>query len=111
MRCRALRVGISLISQLLLTPPPLRPCTYDSHFDSSQEEINYWRSQARDLQDVLRETESNLQDFMESSKDLEAEMEREIASSTKRLNEMAVKNEALRGDCDEWKVSVAVHQP
>ena len=56
------------------------------------------------MQDALRETESSLQDFMESSKELEAEMEREISSSNKTISDLQRKNEILKGDVDEWKV-------
>ncbi len=55
------------------------------------------------MQDALRETESSLQDFMESSKELEQEMEKELSTSTKTISDLRRRNEQLTGDLDDWK--------
>ncbi|KAL9937291.1 hypothetical protein V8E36_003700 [Tilletia maclaganii] len=72
-------------------------------FSTIEEEVKYWKSKVTDLHDTLNETESTLQDFMESSKELEAEMEREISASNRRLGDLQSKNEAMRTDVDNWK--------
>ncbi|KAK0556159.1 NADH:ubiquinone oxidoreductase [Tilletia horrida] len=72
-------------------------------FSSPEEEIRHWKSKVTDLHDTLNETEATLQDFMESSKELEAEMEREISASNRRLADLQNKNEAMRADVDNWK--------
>ncbi|KAE8234246.1 hypothetical protein CF326_g716 [Tilletia indica] len=72
-------------------------------FSSPEDEVRYWKSKVNDLHDTLNETEATLQDFMEGSKELEAEMEREISASNKRLTDLQNKNEAMRADVDNWK--------
>uniref|UniRef100_V5EPR2 NUDE domain-containing protein n=1 Tax=Kalmanozyma brasiliensis (strain GHG001) TaxID=1365824 RepID=V5EPR2_KALBG len=75
----------------------------DLRFDSPQHEIKHWKSKAAELQDVLRETESMLQDVMEGSKELETEMEKEIADSTKSVSDLKRRNDQLTGDLEDWK--------
>ncbi|SNX84564.1 related to nuclear distribution protein RO11 [Melanopsichium pennsylvanicum] len=75
----------------------------DLRFDSSEQEIRYWKSKTADLQDVLREAQSELTDFMESSKDLEKEMEIELASHTNTIQNLTRRNEQLSGDLEDWK--------
>ena len=67
--------------------------------------MRYWKSRCYDLQDTLRETETSLHDFMDSSKELEKEMDREISAAQSKSKELQVKSEKLKGDVDEWKVS------
>lgn len=77
------------------------PC---SHFHDKESEVRYWKSRCYDLQDTLRETETSLHDFMDSSKELEKEMDREISAAQSKSNELQVKSEKLKDDVDEWKV-------
>jgi hypothetical protein len=42
---------------------------------------------------------------MDSSKELEKEMDREISAASARSNELQLRSEKLKGDVDEWKVS------
>ena len=44
---------------------------------------------------------------MESSKELEAELEADVAQSNKRADELQAQNEHLRADVDEWRVRTA----
>ena len=74
-------------------------------FDDASKEAAYWRTKAHDYQDMLREAESSLKEFSESSKELEQEMERELAQSARDLEEARVKNDKLSQDKEEWKVS------
>ncbi|TKY86567.1 hypothetical protein EX895_004716 [Sporisorium graminicola] len=75
----------------------------DLRFDSPDKEIKHWKSKVADMQDALRETESSLQDFMESSKELEMEMEKELSTSNKTISDLKRRNEQLTGDLDDWK--------
>ncbi|KAJ9476252.1 Nuclear distribution protein 1-like protein [Pseudozyma hubeiensis] len=75
----------------------------DLRFDSPEKEIKHWKSKVADMQDALRETESSLQDFMESSKELEQEMEKELSASNKTISDLKRRNEQLTGDLEDWK--------
>lgn len=69
--------------------------------------MRYWKSRYYDLQDTLKETEATLHDFMDSSKELEKEMDREISAAQSKSSELQVKSEKLKGEVDEWKVSAS----
>ncbi len=75
----------------------------DLRFDSPEQEIKHWKSKVADMQDALRETESSLQDFMESSKELEMEMEKELSTSNKTISDLKRRNDQLSGDLEDWK--------
>lgn len=81
-------------------------------FDNAKEETAYWRTKAQDLQDMLKEAEASLKDFAESSKELEQEMERELAQSAKDLEETKTRSEKLFSEREEWKskYQVSLHQ-
>ncbi|CAO1612891.1 unnamed protein product [Jaminaea pallidilutea] len=81
-------------------------------FDNAKEETAYWRMKAQDLQDMLKEAEASLKDFAESSKELEQEMERELAQSAKDLEETKTRSEKLFSEREEWKskYQVSLHQ-
>lgn len=70
----------------------------------ADDELQYWKDKAARMHDALRDAETGLQEFMESSKELEAELESDIAQSSRRIDELQSANEQLRGDVDEWKV-------
>ncbi|KAN0064475.1 NADH:ubiquinone oxidoreductase [Thecaphora frezii] len=74
------------------------------HFDSPEQEIKHWKSKVADMQDALREAQSTLNEFMESSKDLEAEMEREITASNKTIGDLQRNNDILKSSVEDWKL-------
>ena len=84
-------------------PPTMSEDAADLRFDSPEKEIKHWKSKVADMQDALRETESSLQDFMESSKELEMEMEKELSTSNKTISDLKRRNEQLTGDLEDWK--------
>lgn len=47
-----------------------------------------------------------MHDFMDSSKELEKEMDREISAANSKSNELQLRSEKLKGDVDEWKVGL-----
>ena len=63
------------------------------------EELAFYKSQIATL-------ESELADFQASSRELEAELEKELEASEKQHRSLREKNESLRYEVDEWKVSL-----
>jgi predicted nucleic acid-binding Zn-ribbon protein len=61
--------------------------------------------QAKDLQDELEDLKLALSDFQSSSKELEDEMERELANTEKRETELRTEVERLRSEVDALKVT------
>lgn len=72
-------------------------------FGSAHEEARHWREQATHMQEALREAERGLQEFMESSRELEAELEADVAHGTQRIGELERELESARVQADEWK--------
>lgn len=67
-------------------------------------DVAHYKAQVQRMQDALKEAEQGLQEFMESSKELEAELEADVKQTTRRANTLQAENEALRSDVDEWRV-------
>jgi formiminotetrahydrofolate cyclodeaminase len=67
---------------------------------SMQEELSYYKTQ-------YEQVELELQEFQNSSKELEAELERDIEESEKRERTLREKAETLSFEVDEWKASDA----
>lgn len=66
---------------------------------SLQEELAYYKSQ-------YEQVEFELQEFQNSSKELEAELEKDVEEAEKRERALKEKAEALRFEVEEWKVGV-----
>jgi seryl-tRNA synthetase len=64
---------------------------------SLQEELAYYKTQ-------YEQVELELQEFQASSKELEAELERDIEESENRERTLREKAEGLNYDVEEWKV-------
>jgi Skp family chaperone for outer membrane proteins len=64
-----------------------------------QEELAYYKTQ-------YEQVELELQEFQNSSKELEAELEKDIEESEKRERSLREKAEALGFEVEEWKVSL-----
>ena len=62
-----------------------------------EDELEYYKKQYEQL-------ESELADFQASSRELEAELEKEIEASEKRERGLKEKVDNLRYEVDEWKV-------
>ena len=61
------------------------------------EELAFYKSQVATL-------ESELNEFQASSRELEAELEKELEASEKQHRNLRDKNESLRYEVEEWKV-------
>jgi len=72
---------------------------------SDKAEIEDYKSKCENLEDLLRRTESELQDFVETSKEMEAELDAELSASNRKGDDMQKKIEEFKGSVDEWKVS------
>jgi Skp family chaperone for outer membrane proteins len=64
---------------------------------SLEDEVNYYKSQ-------YQQVELELQEFQASSKELEAELEKDIEESENRERRLREKAEQLNFEVDEWKV-------
>ena len=58
---------------------------------------------------MLAETKNELDDFHQSSKELEEELERELQRTEKAQQELRVKVERAEGERDSWKVRRIYH--
>ena len=65
---------------------------------SSRDGLRYYKSQYEQL-------EAELADFQASSRELEAELERDVEASEMRERQLKEKVEGLGFEVDEWKVS------
>jgi septal ring factor EnvC (AmiA/AmiB activator) len=75
-----------------------------SSFDNVNDELEYYKKQAADLELELGETRYALEEFQLSSKELEEELEKEIDSTERRYNEIKIRNESMRQEVEDWKV-------
>lgn len=88
-----------------VTEPPCRG-PWLNRFDDPVAEGRHYRLLCKDLQDELADVKLALEDFQTSSKDLEEELERELAATEKRESELRAEAERLRADNDQWKVGL-----
>ncbi|TFY83764.1 hypothetical protein EWM64_g237 [Hericium alpestre] len=62
-----------------------------------------WKSKYYEVADMLAETKTELDEFHQSSKELEEELERELARTEKAQQDLKVKIERSENERDEWK--------
>lgn len=74
-------------------------------FSSAADELEYYKNLARKNEDELLETRAMLEDFQLSSRELEEELEKEIDSTERRYNEIRIRNEAMKQEVEDWKVT------
>lgn len=67
-------------------------------------EVAHWKAQAEEMRAALQEAESGLQEFMESSKELEAELEANMAAAHKQVDALQADNARLQAELQEWRV-------
>jgi len=92
-----------------------------SSFDSPQEEAAHYREKYRRILDMLDETRAELgmstatlfhgtylliilDEFQASSKELEDELEKELAATEKQQTDLREKIKRLEGEKEDWKV-------
>ncbi|KAG1140126.1 hypothetical protein G6F37_008488 [Rhizopus arrhizus] len=72
-------------------------------FNSLQEELDYWRSHAENLEGTLQDTRAALDEFQVSSRELEEELEKELQTTEKAYNDLKSRCEHNKRDAEEWK--------
>ncbi|KAI8342837.1 hypothetical protein BC941DRAFT_149406 [Chlamydoabsidia padenii] len=72
-------------------------------FTSAQDELDYYRNHAENLENTLQETRAALDEFQISSRELEEELEKELQTTEKAYKELKSQCERSRRDADEWK--------
>ncbi|KAK9760985.1 NADH:ubiquinone oxidoreductase [Basidiobolus ranarum] len=72
-------------------------------FSSTEEEIRYWKDKAINLERELIETRDNLEDFQESSRELEEELEKELANTESANKELNHKYQTLKLELDSLR--------
>lgn len=72
-------------------------------FSSAAEEAKYFKNLAKDLQERLRDTQQELEEFQMHSKDLESELETQLEQEEKNSRELRSMNTRLARDCEILK--------
>ncbi|KAF1801551.1 hypothetical protein V8B55DRAFT_1471814 [Mucor lusitanicus] len=72
-------------------------------FNSAQEELDYYRAHAEDLELTLQDTRAALDEFQVSSRELEEELEKELQTTEKAYNDLKSRCEHFKRDADDWK--------
>lgn len=68
------------------------------------EQVRYWKEQAKVHQERLHDLETEFDEFRESSSTLERELEKDLDVAEKTIKEMRVKNNRLIFDLEESRV-------
>lgn len=71
-------------------------------FDNPREEADFWKKKYKEKQKELAELEESFNDFQTSSRDLEGEMEKELAIKEKKLEELQSQYRRLKTDYDDY---------
>ncbi|WVN86492.1 uncharacterized protein L203_101656 [Cryptococcus depauperatus CBS 7841] len=72
-------------------------------FQSLDEEMVYYRSKFREALDMLTDTRAELEEFQQSSKELEDEMEQELAANERQQTDLKDKIKKLEYEKDELR--------
>ncbi|KAF9200057.1 NADH:ubiquinone oxidoreductase [Haplosporangium sp. Z 27] len=72
-------------------------------FENAADELEYYKNYAKRVEEDLADTRYQLEEFQQSSKELEDELEKEVESTERRYNEIRIRNDAMRQEVDEWK--------
>ncbi|KAE8539400.1 hypothetical protein D1P53_004500 [Cryptococcus gattii VGV] len=75
----------------------------DITFDSPEEEIAHYREKYRQALDMLTDTRAELEEFQQSSKELEDEMEQELAANDKQQADLRERIKRLDAEKEEWR--------
>lgn len=91
----------SLLPLHLLTTNP------HSSFPTTESALEHYRTECASLTAQLADANADITDYTESSKELQEELEKELAMMEKGEREMRKGLEEARGDMEEWKVSAS----
>ncbi|KAG2172366.1 hypothetical protein INT43_004908 [Umbelopsis isabellina] len=73
-------------------------------FNNMQDELDYWRNHAENLENTLSETRAALDEFQVSSRELEEELEKELQSTEKVCGDLKSRCEQLKRESEDWKI-------
>ncbi|KAG2174556.1 hypothetical protein INT44_006819 [Umbelopsis vinacea] len=79
-------------------------------FNNMQDELDYWRNHAENLENTLSETRAALDEFQVSSRELEEELEKELQTTEKVCGDLKARCEQLKRESEEWKITQASPQ-
>ena len=71
-----------------------------------QDELEYYRSHAENLEATLQDTRLALDEFQLSSRELEEELEKELQTTEKAYKDLKSRCEHFKYEADEWKVCI-----
>jgi predicted nucleic acid-binding Zn-ribbon protein len=69
-----------------------------------QDELDYWRNHAENLENTLSDTRAALDEFQISSRELEEELEKELQTTEKVCGDLKARCEQLKRESEDWKV-------
>ena len=72
----------------------------------SSTDYRYWKDKFLEEADIVRETQAELDEFQISSRELEAELESDLARTEKAKLDLTLKVERAESERDEWKVCI-----
>ncbi|KAL1933483.1 hypothetical protein VTP01DRAFT_7573 [Rhizomucor pusillus] len=72
-------------------------------FNSMQEELEYYRSHAENLEATLQDTRAALDEFQVSSRELEEELEKELQTTEKAYKDLKARCEQYKYEAEDWK--------
>lgn len=67
----------------------------DQAFNSAEEEIEYWKSEAKRFEEMKTEVQEELQEFHTFSQEIEKELTMEVEQNEKQINELKHQNTTL----------------
>uniref|UniRef100_A0A8B9TX17 Uncharacterized protein n=1 Tax=Anas platyrhynchos TaxID=8839 RepID=A0A8B9TX17_ANAPL len=76
------------------------------HFSSAEEETRYWKELAMKYKQCAENTQEELREFQEGSREYEAELETQLQQTESRNRDLLSENNRLRMELESVKVRV-----
>uniref|UniRef100_A0A1A8V2R7 NudE neurodevelopment protein 1 n=1 Tax=Nothobranchius furzeri TaxID=105023 RepID=A0A1A8V2R7_NOTFU len=80
-------------------------------FGSLEEELEHWKEQAARQQQIATESQEELQEFQQMSRDYEVELETELKQCEAKNRELLSANNRLRVELENYKDKYETHHP
>uniref|UniRef100_A0A1A8BJ95 NudE nuclear distribution E homolog 1 (A. nidulans) n=2 Tax=Nothobranchius kadleci TaxID=1051664 RepID=A0A1A8BJ95_NOTKA len=80
-------------------------------FGSLEEELEHWKEQAARQQQIAAESQEELQEFQQMSRDYEVELETELKQCEAKNRELLSANNRLRVELENYKDKYETHHP
>ncbi|XP_043940954.1 nuclear distribution protein nudE-like 1 isoform X1 [Protopterus annectens] len=78
-------------------------------FSSADEEISYWKTLSVKYKKSLKEAQDELAEFQEESRELEAELETQLAQAEHRTRDLHAENQRLKFEVESLKEKLEQH--